>query len=433
MGGGVVTTALQADMPLGTSARTLPLRQVAAVGLGNALEFYDWYTFSIFAVQIAHTFYPATATSHGLLFTLATFGAGFVTRPLGGVLIGTFGDRVGRKPAMLLSFALMGMAMAGVALTPSYGRIGYAAPALLLLFRLIQGFALGGDIGPTTAYLIETAPRYRRGLYVSLQYATQDTSVLVAGAVGFILSTLLDSTALNAWGWRLAFLLGASVVPVGLMVRRRLPESFEAIELPPSRHEHRVPSWIMVTGFLILGATAIINYVQNYIATFAQDSLHLTAVAGFSATAVSGLCMVSGDLLTGFLSDRLGRKPVMIVAALLLIAVLVPAYMAMLALPGMATLLAGIGLIGFLFSVAMGPAIVMITESLPSAVRSGRLAILYAVAMATCGGTTQFIIKWLIDAIGSPLAPAWYATGALAIGAVAMVVARETAPVKQPR
>jgi MFS family permease len=110
----VITTALQADMPLGTSARTLPLRQVAAVGLGNALEFYDWYTFSIFAVQIARSFYPATATSHGLLLTLATFSAGFVTRPLGGILIGTFGDRVGRKPAMLLSFSLMGLAMAAV-------------------------------------------------------------------------------------------------------------------------------------------------------------------------------------------------------------------------------------------------------------------------------------------------------------------------------
>jgi MHS family citrate/tricarballylate:H+ symporter-like MFS transporter len=145
----------------------LPVAKVFAVAIGNALEFYDFLTFSLFAVQIGHCFFPEAQTSHGLLFTLATFGAGFVTRPLGGIVIGTYGDRVGRKPAMMLSFMLMGIAIFGLVLTPSYGQIGIAAPILLLLFRLVQGFALGGEVGPSTAFLVEAAPPHRRGLYVA--------------------------------------------------------------------------------------------------------------------------------------------------------------------------------------------------------------------------------------------------------------------------
>jgi len=209
-----------ADPVVGAAPAYLPLRQVASVGVGNALEFYDFLTFSFFAIQIGHCFFPAARTSHGLLFTLATFGAGFVTRPLGGFVIGRFADRSGRKPAMMLSFALMGAAITGLALTPSYTTIGAAAPALLLVFRLLQGFALGGEVGPSTAFLIEAAPPRRRGLYVGLQYGTQDIAVLAAGLVGYVLSSWLSAAALDAWGWRIAFLLGAAVVPVGLIIRR---------------------------------------------------------------------------------------------------------------------------------------------------------------------------------------------------------------------
>jgi MHS family citrate/tricarballylate:H+ symporter-like MFS transporter len=136
----------------------LPLRKVIAVGVGNALEFYDFITFSFFAIQIGHCFFPESQTSHGLLYSLASFGVGFLTRPLGGVVIGMYGDRVGRKPAMVLSFALMGASILGLVLTPSYAQIGMAAPILLVIFRLVQGFALGGEVGPSTAFLVEAAP-----------------------------------------------------------------------------------------------------------------------------------------------------------------------------------------------------------------------------------------------------------------------------------
>ena len=188
----------------------LPLSKVGAVGIGNALEFYDFLSFGLFSIQIGHTFFPASQTSHGLLYTLATFGVGFATRPLGGFILGAYGDRVGRKPAMMWSFALMGVAIFGLVLTPGYAQIGIWAPILLVFFRLLQGFALGGEVGPSTAFLIEAAPPNRRGLYVGLQMATQDLAVLVAGIVGFLLTLLMTPAVLDTWGWRVAFLLGAA-------------------------------------------------------------------------------------------------------------------------------------------------------------------------------------------------------------------------------
>jgi MFS family permease len=180
-------------------------RQIAAVVVGNALEFYDFLTYAFFAVHIGNAFFPSRNPSSSLLLSLATFGAGFLMRPVGGLVIGRMGDRVGRKPAMLLSFSCMGIAMSGLALTPSYASIGITAPILVIAFRLLQGFALGGEVGPTTAYLMESAPVGRRGLYASLQYSTQGLAVMTAGLIGVLLARVLDPEALDVWGWRVAF------------------------------------------------------------------------------------------------------------------------------------------------------------------------------------------------------------------------------------
>jgi len=220
-----------ATPPLGA---TLKARHVAAVTAGNALEFYDFLTYAFFAAQIGRTFFPSHDAAGSLLASLATFGAGFLMRPVGALTIGRMADRIGRKPAMLLSFTLMGVAMVGLALTPSYRAIGIAAPILAIGFRLVQGFALGGEIGPNTAYLIEAAPPHRRGLYVSFQYMSQDGSILVSGLVGYGLASLLSDAAMDSWGWRVAFLLGAAIVPFGLILRRQLAET-----LPPKPRARR--------------------------------------------------------------------------------------------------------------------------------------------------------------------------------------------------
>jgi MHS family citrate/tricarballylate:H+ symporter-like MFS transporter len=409
----------------------LPLRKVMAVGVGNALEFYDFITFSFFAIQIGHSFFPESRTSHGLLFSLATFGVGFLTRPLGGVVIGMYGDRVGRKPAMVLSFALMGASILGLALTPSYAQIGIAAPILLVIFRLVQGFALGGEVGPSTAYLVEAAPPYRRGLYVSLQFMTQDLAVLAAGVAGFLLTTWLTPAALDAWGWRIAFLIGAMIVPIGLQMRRNLPDTLHDPDQPVTTAEQRrIPGRLIVLALLLMMAAMIYLYGLDYITTYAQDSLHMTPTAAFGATVMLGLCAVIADPMSGLLSDRIGRKPVMLGAAGILVLLLVPAYWVMTDLKSAPVMFGVMGILAALQAFFTAPALVTVTESLPKAVRSGALGTIYAVAVSLFGGSTQFAFKALIDLTGSALAPAWYMTGAVLIGGTAMLLMRETAPVK---
>lgn len=412
----------------------MPLGKVFAVGIGNALEFYDFLTYSYFAIQIGHCFFPTAQTAHGLLFSLATFGVGFITRPLGGIVIGRLGDRAGRKPAMVLSFTLMGVGITGLALTPSYGTIGIAAPILLLVFRLLQGFALGGQVGPSTAFLIEAAPPHRRGLYVAVQFMTQDLAVVAAGVVGFALSNSLSATALDRWGWRLAFLIGAAVIPFGLYLRHSLPETLSpadrAIAGPAQR---RVPLRLIVLGLLLMMATTVGGYGLSYMTTYAQDSLRLAAGVAFGATIMNGLGNLMGDLLSGLLSDSIGRKPVMLISVLLLLLLVLPAYLAMTSFPGALTVYAATSVLCVLQQTFGNAVLVTITESLPKAVRSTGLAILYALATTVFGGTTQIAIKLLTEATGDALAPAWYMTGALTIGAIAAVLIRETAPVKTGR
>lgn len=413
------------------SDAALPLRRVFSIGLGNALEFYDFLSFSFFSIQIGHAFFPQEQTTHGLLFTLATFGVGFATRPLGGLIIGRYGDRAGRRPAMMLSFTLMGLAMLGVALTPPFARIGVAAPILLLVFRLIQGFALGGEVGPSTAYLVEVAPPLKRGLYVSVQYVTQDLSILASGIVGFTLSNALSPKALDEWGWRLAMLLGVAIVPVGLWLRRALPESLPARPAgsAPSAAP-RVPVRLVALGLLLLGATTISSYVLNYLTTYAQDALKMDTRLAFVATIVVGLAEALGDLSAGLLSDRIGRRPLMVGAFVVLAALTLPSFMAMNRAPSVGVAFAAMGLISVVSSLAGGPILVAITETLPRAIRCGTLATLYAVAIACFGGSTQFMVKWLSDLTGSTLAPGWYMTGAILVGTCAALMMRESAPRK---
>jgi MFS transporter, MHS family, citrate/tricarballylate:H+ symporter len=406
----------------------LPVRKAMIIGIGNALEFYDFLTFSYFAIQIGRVFFPESQTSHGLLWSLATFGLGFTTRPLGGIVIGTYGDRVGRKPAMMLSFSLMGAAILGLALTPSYAQIGFAAPILLLVFRLVQGFALGGEVGPSTAYLIESAPEKSRGFYVSIQYATQGVAILAAGLVGFGLSSALSAESLETWGWRVAFLLGAAVVPVGLYIRRNLSETLDvtpASVAPVARQ--RISPLLVVLALLMLGANTIGTYVMNYMNTYAQDALKLPAQLAFGATIAMGSFYTIGSLVGGWLSDRVGARRVMLGAAFGMLLLAVPAFTWLNDSRAPAALYTVTAVLTFLGTVACVGVMISIAATLPKASRSGGIAMLYAGAVAVFGGTAQLIVKWLSDVTASPIAPAWYLSVALVVGGIAMFAFKTTA------
>lgn len=417
---------------MSTPSKTLTLRQLGAVVAGNALEFYDFLTFSFFAIQIGAAFFPGKDTTSSLLFTLATFGVGFATRPLGGVVIGTLGDTWGRKPAMLFSFGLMGVSVVGLALTPSYASIGWYAPLMAVLFRLLQGFALGGEVGPTTAFLLEVAPPGRRGLYVSLQNATQYFATLCAGVVGFTLASLLSPEALVSWGWRVALLLGAGVVPFAMAIRRNLPETLHETHSKPSRHRGFTGGLAIVAllGLFMLASATISTYTMNYMTTFANRTLGFPPAWAFSATIAAGTFAALGALSGGMLSDRFGRKRVMITGNVLMLLLTVPDFMVMVQYHSMATLLGGTVVMAVLVGVCAGTIMTALTESLPTALRAGALGVIYALAISTFGGSAQFIVTWLIEETGSPLAPAWYMTAAALLGLVGMIGMRESRPAR---
>jgi MFS family permease len=405
---------------------------VIAVTIGNALDFYDFLTYAYFAPQIGRAFFPAATPSASLLAALATFGAGFAMRPVGAWVIGRIGDRAGRKPAMLLTFALMGAAMAGLALTPPYAQVGLAAPILAIGFRLLQGFALGGEVGPNTAFLVEAAPLDRRGLYVSWQYFSQDLSVLAVGVVGFMLASLLTDAALGDWGWRIAFGLGVAVVPFGLLMRRQLGETLDAAEPAPLAPPRPPPSrrTLAALGLAMLASGTVVSYVSSYIATYTTQTLHMSTQMGFVATIATGLVGVALDPVGGWLSDRFGRKPVMVAPWIAMLILGLPAFW-WASQAHDAVSLIGLSLALTLPASFSSPAtLTAITEALPRQVRSVSLGLIYALAISTFGGTTQFVVAWLTGLLHSDLAPAWYMTFWVAVGCVAKLLMPETSPTK---
>jgi MHS family citrate/tricarballylate:H+ symporter-like MFS transporter len=408
----------------------LPARHVLAVALGNAVEFYDFVTYAFFAAQIGRAFFPSDTPGTSLLASLATFGAGFLTRPLGAFVLGRLGDRLGRKPAMLASFALIGVGVIGLPLIPPYASIGIAAPILAIGFRLIQGFALGGEVGPSTAFMMEAAPPLRRGLYISLQATSADVAVMVAGLVGVGLASALTPAALESWGWRVALLAGGIIIPIGFMLRRTLGETLE-----PAGHPGEVPTIgnygrVAAAGLAVLASATTTSYLLNYMTTYASSTLGMSSKIAFGATAIVGLCGVICDPLGGWLSDKFGRKPVMVVPWLCLAIAVFPCFMMLERERSAFALYAACAVLACASTLSASASLISVTESLPHRVRSGALAIIYALSISIFGGSTQFIVAWLTRLSGNPLTPAWYMIGGVIVGFMALRVMPETAPVK---
>ncbi|MEO6247066.1 MAG: MFS transporter [Sphingomicrobium sp.] len=422
-------TDFDAPPPLSTAQQR---QAVTAASIGNALEFYDFVTFAFFAIQIGRTFFPGGSAFLSLMGALATFGAGFITRPIGAYVLGGYADRVGRKPAMIFSMTLMGIAIAALALTPGYATIGIAAPIIAITARLAQGFALGGEVGSATAYMMEAASEERRGLMISMQGASQNVAGSIGALVGIALAALLVPAQLDAYGWRIALLLGVVIVPFGLIIRRSLPETLhhaDPIERDPAAYRDYRKAIIL--GFLIIGQGTITTYIFKYMATYGQNELHLTTVWSMTAQFGNEFAGLIAVLIGGYYSDRIGRRPVLVWPQLMFAAMIIPLFLWLTrAGSGPVFLTANIFLSVF-SSIQYGAAYAAILENIPRRLRARVFALVYSIPVAVFGGTTQLVITEILHITGSSMSIAWYLFGISLIGCVAMWLMPETAPIKR--
>ncbi|NLP63799.1 MFS transporter [Paraburkholderia sacchari] len=386
---------------------------VAGAVAGNALEFYDFVIYAFFAVYIGRAFFPVGGEFGSLLASMATFGVGFLMRPLGAIMIGRLADRAGRKPAMILTVALITIGTLGLAATPAYSAIGVAAPIILVICRLVQGFALGGEVGPATALLIEAAPARARGLYTSWQLASQGLAVCVGGVIGVAVSLLLTPPQLASWGWRIPFLVSLLLVPVAMYIRRNMPETLEhtaSKAQPMQRDESRLTGNLryLVLGTLVLMAGAVSTQIGNYMTTYAIQVLKLPAVLAQMSVLVGGALTFVFALVGGVVCDIWGRKAAIIVPRVALTVLIVPMFWCLSAAPSASTLLAATAVLASLTAASATGGLVAIPELMPARFRSTGIAITYGVGTAIFGGTTQFAVTWIIALTHSALAPAYY-------------------------
>ncbi|PVY33489.1 putative MFS family arabinose efflux permease [Paraburkholderia silvatlantica] len=350
-------------------------------------------------------------------------------------MIGAFADRVGRKAAMTLTLWLMALGSALIAFAPTYAQIGLAAPALILLARLVQGFAVGGEVGASTSLLLEYADDRSRGFYGSWQFVSQGLNTVCGALIGVALSTMLSQAALESWGWRVPFVIGMLVVQVGVYIRRHLDETLanpvEVEDTEPvadvarplreifGRHRPALVAGVVTT----IGGTAANYILLFYMSTYAIKILGLPMSVGMSAALVAALC----SPFAGSLSDRLGRKRVMGVSRVLLIAVIYPAFMVIHAMPAVPTVLAVVAVLGAIVAFTAVPNIVMLPELFPQSIRVTGMSVVYCVGVSIFGGFAQFFATWLIKLLDNPLAPAWYLIGCGAVSLLALPLIREPA------
>ena len=426
-----------AARPTASTRPEISRKAVAAAIAGNALEFYDFVLYAYFAIYIGQAFFPVSGEFGPLLASVAAFGVGFFTRPLGSLLIGAFADRVGRKPALILTVVLITIGTLGIAATPTYATIGIAAPIIVVVCRLLQGLALGGEIGPATALLLELAPPGKRGFYTSWQMASQGLAVAVGGLFGVIVSTALSPQDLASWGWRLPFLFSLVLVPIAIYIRRSLPETLQQhgsasttqIVGAVFKKQRR---WV-VLGILLMMSGVVSSQFGNFMASYAIKALKMPPAVAQSSVLLAGLLTFAGALFAGWLCDRYGRKVLMIVPRAALMLAIVPMLVWLHGTPTAGTLFIVVAVLATLTAMSGAASLVAIPELIPTAIRSTTLSLVYAIAATVFGGTTQLVVTWLMAATGDPVSPAWYIVATSAISLVAMALLPETRDVDVSR
>ncbi|HZL59860.1 MAG TPA: MFS transporter [Stellaceae bacterium] len=430
-------TALQEPPPI--RAR-LSAEALAAGAVGNLLEWYDFGLYGLFAPVLAPLFFPSADPLASLIGAYGGFALGFAVRPLGGAVLGHLGDRIGRGFVLIASVVLMGAATSAMALLPSYHRIGIAAPILLLLVRILQGFSVGGEFTGSVCYLVETAPPGRRGLAGSFANIGSTSGVLLAAGIAAATVTLAGDTPAREWAWRLPFLFGGVLALLAYLVRRRLIHSGPTPKIPaskdqppPLRQALRQSPRAMVYAVLFTSGYGVVNYLTMvFLPTFASQFggiAESTALRANTAAQAVALCVVP---LAGWATDRWLRRRTMLMIAFIAETAVAWAAFALIRHDGAAALWPAQILFGALLALVMGTAPAMLSELFRRDYRLSGYSVSFNIGIGIAGGTAPLIATALILVTGNPLAPAWYlmAAGALAAGAAFLMTDRSRQPLQ---
>lgn len=408
------------------------LKSIIGGSIGNLVEWYDWYAYSAFSLYFSSTFFPEANRTAQLLNTAGIFAVGFLMRPIGGWLFGGIADRIGRKQAMTLSVLLMSFGSLLIALTPSYSTIGVLAPILLLLARLLQGLSVGGEYGVSATYLSEMATENRRGFYSSFQYVTLVGGLLIALGIQLILQKLiLTEQQLQDWGWRIPFVIGAILALVALYLRSNLheTEAFEAKEKKKDKGTIKEllqhPKAILLVVGLTLGGTLAFYTYTTYMQKFLVNTVGLSKDISTLISFVSLLIFVILQPFFGALSDRIGRKPLLIGFGVLGTIFTVPLLTTLShthsAWTSFFLLMAGLIIVSGYTSINA----IVKAELFPAEVRALGVGLPYALTVALFGGTAEYIALWFKDS-GHESYFYWYVTGCIAISLIVYLFMKDT-------
>jgi MHS family citrate/tricarballylate:H+ symporter-like MFS transporter len=402
---------------------------VLRVTSGNFMEMFDFFLFGFYATYISKTFFPSGDEFASLMLTFMTFGAGFLMRPLGAILLGAYVDRVGRRQGLIVTLALMALGTVLIAFVPGFATIGYLAPFLVLIGRLLQGFSAGVELGGVSVYLAEMATPGNKGFYVSWQSASQQVAIIVAAALGYALNIWLTPLQIGSWGWRIPFFIGCMIVPVLFMIRRSLQETEEFMKRKHRPNAHAIfrsmlDNWgLVITGMMLVAMTTVSFYlITIYTPTFGKNVLKLSTTDSLIVTLCVGISNFIWLPIMGALSDRLGRRPILIFFTALTVLSAYPAMTWLTSAPSFEKMLVVELWLSFLYASYNGAMVVALTEVMPVEVRTAGFSLAYSLATAIFGGFTPAIATALIEATGDKAAPGLWMTFAAMCGLIATLV-----------